>query len=258
MISSLPQLVKPLLKELPKNDYPVLNTRLFVSCWLGFALDQSLTSMRDLFFRLKSQNITVDISTFSKASKQRSLEPLIKIYQQLCQQISQKNGSPNFQIFPIDSTTVTLTSKLLWMQGYPEVKLISGINLETGGLEESLVSFGKKHDINFGCEAIDAIPSNAVGVMDRGFASCGFISRMKQKQQLFVVRLNQNYKLEFVDNCELMQVGSSRKKEVCRVVSFCDVESRREYRLATNLPQTGEGGLSNAEIAEIYRQRWGI
>ncbi|MFM6039557.1 MAG: IS4 family transposase, partial [Sphaerospermopsis kisseleviana] len=47
IINSFPKIVKDILKSLPKNDYPVLNTRLYVECWLGYALDNSLTSMRD-------------------------------------------------------------------------------------------------------------------------------------------------------------------------------------------------------------------
>ena len=48
MSIKFPKLIKEILKPLPKNDYPVLNTFLFVSCWIGFALDKSLVSMRDL------------------------------------------------------------------------------------------------------------------------------------------------------------------------------------------------------------------
>jgi len=54
------------MAALPKNDYPVLNTRLFVECWLSYAMDKSLTSMRDLFKRLNNTGIEVDISTFSR------------------------------------------------------------------------------------------------------------------------------------------------------------------------------------------------
>jgi len=72
MVLSLSKIVKDLLADLPKNDYPVLNSRLFVECWLCYAMDKSLTSMRDLFKRLNSTGFDVDISTFSKASSQRS------------------------------------------------------------------------------------------------------------------------------------------------------------------------------------------
>jgi hypothetical protein len=44
MIENLfPKIVKDILKGLPKNDYPVLNSRLFVDCWLAYVLDNSLT-----------------------------------------------------------------------------------------------------------------------------------------------------------------------------------------------------------------------
>ena len=44
MIKNLfPKIVKDILKGLPKNDYPVLNSRLFVDCWLAYVLDNSLT-----------------------------------------------------------------------------------------------------------------------------------------------------------------------------------------------------------------------
>ncbi|MBW4454097.1 MAG: IS4 family transposase, partial [Nostoc indistinguendum CM1-VF10] len=49
IINSFPKIVKDILRGLPKNDYPVLNSRLFFECWLSYAMDNSLTSMRDLF-----------------------------------------------------------------------------------------------------------------------------------------------------------------------------------------------------------------
>ena len=74
MSIKFPKLIKEILKPLPKNDYPVLNTFLFVSCWIGFALDKSLVSMRDLCTRMNLQGINVQLSTFSKASKIREIE----------------------------------------------------------------------------------------------------------------------------------------------------------------------------------------
>lgn len=38
-----------------------------------------------------------------------------------------------------------------------------------------------------------------------------------------------------------------------RVVWFCDLESRTEFRLATNVEQ-----MTNEEIGEVYRHRWQI
>ncbi|NCQ97756.1 MAG: IS4 family transposase, partial [Microcystis aeruginosa W11-06] len=44
MLNSWAVIVKTILKRLPKNDYPVLNTRLFVLIWLHLIFDQSLGS----------------------------------------------------------------------------------------------------------------------------------------------------------------------------------------------------------------------
>jgi IS4 transposase len=44
----------------------------------------------------------------------------------------------------------------------------------------------------------------------------------------------------------------------CRVVNYCDLEERIEFRLATNLPETGEFAASNEEIGDFYRNRWQI
>jgi putative transposase len=72
--NSFPKIVKNILNPLPKNDDPVLNTRLYVECWLAYALDHSLTSMRDLFKRFNNTGIDVRISTFFKANTHRSKE----------------------------------------------------------------------------------------------------------------------------------------------------------------------------------------
>ena len=45
IVNLFPKLLKVLLKGLPKNDYLVLNSRLFVECWLAYTLDNSLTSV---------------------------------------------------------------------------------------------------------------------------------------------------------------------------------------------------------------------
>ena len=56
-------------------------------------------------------------------------------------------------------------------------------------------------------------------------------------------------------NTFLCLVGIGEAQVEVRVVSFCNLENHSEYRLATNLPETE---VSNEEIGEIYRKRWGI
>ena len=43
IVNHFSKILKDILKELPKNDCPVLNSRLFVGCWLADVLDNSLT-----------------------------------------------------------------------------------------------------------------------------------------------------------------------------------------------------------------------
>ncbi len=185
MSHSFSKIVKDILATLPKNDYPVLNTRLFFECWLGFVMDKSLTSMRDMFKRLNLKGIQVDISTFSKASKHRSQETFIKIYSKLAEKVRQKKPTEKYTICPIDSTIITLTSKLLWKLGYHQAKLISILNSKTGGLEDNLVNFGFDHDYNYGQKMVESIPENGIAVLDRGFASLDFLKKILEKIGIF-------------------------------------------------------------------------
>jgi putative transposase len=261
MIFSFPKIVKELLAPLSENDYPVLNTRLFVKCWVGYAMDRSLTSMRDLFKRLNNTGFSVDISTFSKANAHRSQKPFIEIYQKLYRLVNKASvdkRQSKYLICPIDSTTITLTSKLLWLQGYHQVKLFSSLNLSSGTPEESLINFGYNHDYNYGEEMIDALPPNGVGVMDRGFVGLDYIKLLSEKNKYFVLRVSNSWKLEFDLATGFYQVGIGKKSGVYRVVNFCDLETQTEYRLVTNLPQAGELAVSDEEVREIYRYRWGI
>jgi putative transposase len=121
IINSFPKIVKDILKDLPKNDYPVLNSRLFFECWLSYVMDNSLTSMRDLFKRLKNTGFDVNISTFSKAISHRDLKHFQQIYQKLNQLVQKGNHKKlhdKYSVCPIDSTIITLTSKLLWVLEY--------------------------------------------------------------------------------------------------------------------------------------------
>jgi putative transposase len=118
MLTSFPKIVKPLLKQLSTIDYPVLNSRLFFEIWLTFVLDQSLTSMRDLFYRLNKTGISVDISTFSKACKTRQDQYFCRIYREPIEKLKHQNLATERMLFSINSTIITLTSKLFAEQEY--------------------------------------------------------------------------------------------------------------------------------------------
>ncbi len=266
MLLEFPKLVKAFFLSLSDNDFPVLNTRLFVSCWLALILDKSTVSMRDLFKRLRNTGIPVDISTFSKASKTRSVEPFINLYGAIRAKVRPASPDDKFSPCPIDSTTVGLTSKLLWKQGYHQVKLFSCLESNSGSAERSrtfategsLISFGYEHDSNYANEMLEAIPENGIGIFDRGFCGRENLKRASASGKYFLMRINRNFNLEFDNESGLMQVGTGKDSGKYRVVWFCDMENKAEYRLATNLPSEGEWFVSDEEVMELYRKRWGI
>ncbi len=290
--TNFPKIAKFLLKDLPKKDYPVLDTFLFVSCWLGWVMDQSLVSMRDLILRLNARNINVHLSTFSKASKNRDVKVFEDILNRATKELKKKKGKSEKQVlFPLDSTIiteglsreegnlksptinledrrlsyegcpplrtkcVTLTSKLMWCQGWHQVKLFCGLNSWTSEVGGIVIHFGQGHDSKYGNKTIEEIPENAIGIMDRGFSSLSRIERLlKSENRYFVLRIKNNINLEMLENGKCL-LGTGDEQIEVRVVNFCSIENKSEYRLATNL---NEAEFSNQEVGEIYRQRWGI
>jgi putative transposase len=230
-------LIKPLLNLLPKNDYPVLDTRLFVLIWIHFVLDARVATMRGLFFLLNHLNFKVDISTFSKACKHRSTEPFQVILRELQKRLKHHQGEFK-HLFPLDSTIITLTSKLFWH--YKQVKLTLGLDINEGNIGDESIIFGKTNDHKIGHLVIGTIPENAVGIMDRGFASWKLMDEMCKRNTLFIVRIKNNMKLQ-PDNPDI------------RVIQFFSEEENTEYRLATNVTS-----MTDEEICEAYRLRWRI
>jgi putative transposase len=251
-------IVKQVLDFLPKDDYPVLNSKKYFTIWLEYTLDQSVMSMRDVFGRLKIGDSSPDMSTFSKASQKREIEPIRKIYKYLNKLVSKKKGDNRSEVVPFDATTITLTSKLMWAQGYHQVKLFAGNGDKSKNITSELVVFGQSHDYNYGENLIDGLEGNQVGVFDRGFAGVSLINYSCQKNKKFVVRIKNNYKLKIDEEKGWITWDNAEVNEQCRVVNFCDLETKTEFRLATNLSDDRQDGFSNEEIGEIYKQRWGI
>ncbi len=69
-------------------------------------------------------------------------------------------------LFPIDSTVITLTSKVFWMQGYHQVKLLNGINLEQGNPGECLIHLGLGRDAKFAESVTGMIPEGGIGIIE--------------------------------------------------------------------------------------------
>jgi len=213
--------------------------------------------MRSQFKRLNARGESVDISTFSKASKKRNPKVFKEIGEKLKKEVefSRKPETRELVLLPLDSTVISLTSKLLWCQGLHQVKLFSGINLETGYPGGIVINFGQGHDSKYGNETIEATPENGVGIMDRGFCSLERIAKLQEKKEgYFLLIIKNNISLNRLSNGKY-EIGTGKEKVEGRVVMFSDREERTEFRLATNLPEEGEGGISNEEIAEFYRWR---
>ncbi|MBV8886540.1 MAG: hypothetical protein JO235_21445 [Chroococcidiopsidaceae cyanobacterium CP_BM_RX_35] len=92
--------------------------------------------MRDLFYRLNHAGTGVDISTFSKACKSRQDMQFCRIYVKLIEQLKRQHPVTAQTLIPIDSTVISISSKLFWRQEYHQVKLMKGIKLGQGNLSE--------------------------------------------------------------------------------------------------------------------------
>jgi putative transposase len=216
--------------------------------------------MRSLFKRLNIRGETVDISTFSKASKHRDTKVFWNLFLEIQKEVKKKAdiNLDKWVIFPLDSTIISLTSKLLWAEGYHQVKLFSGINLSTGEAGGIVIHFGQGHDSKYGDATIAETPENGVAVMDRGFCDLGRAKELQgQKDKYFVLRIKNNMRLKMQENgnCE---IGTGKNKLEERVVIFSDMEEKTEFRLMTNIPREGERGMSDEEIRECYQKRWQI
>ena len=113
-------------------------------------------------------------------------------------EINQKCKSDELALFALDSITITLTSKLRWNQGIHQVKLFSGINLMNSELPVVSLHFGKNHDSKYGNETVESSQENAVGIMDRGFASHDRIRELCKKEKYFVLILKNNEKFKIL------------------------------------------------------------
>ena len=102
------------------------------------------------------------------------------------------------------------------------------------------------------------LPVNAVGVMELGLVWLKLIQEIVQEDKYFVLRIKNNWNLEFQSESRLTKIGSSTNAQAYRMVNFCDVETKTEFRLVTNLPDDGDAAVSDDEIRDIYRLRWGV
>ncbi|WP_206740361.1 transposase, partial [Anaplasma marginale] len=109
-----------------------------------------------------------------------------------------------------------VTSKLLHNLGFHQAKLFSNFNSSTGLINDNLINFGSSHDYKFGDKMISSLSKNAVGVLDRGFASKEFFKKTAELNKYFVIRISKSYKLKFVKNSEEIKVGAGKNSGLYR------------------------------------------
>ncbi|MFN3362124.1 MAG: transposase [Pseudanabaenaceae cyanobacterium] len=100
------------------------------------------------------------------------------------QRLKRQNYGEFKYLFPLDSTIITLTSKL---------SLCFDIN--PGNIGNEIITFGQTNDQKIGNLVIGTIPEDAFGIMDRGFGSWKLVDEMCQRHTLFIVRIRNNMKL---------------------------------------------------------------
>jgi putative transposase len=86
-----------------------------------------------------------------------------------------------------------------------------GIDSETGATGEGHLHFGFGHDERFADLIMITVPENDIAVEDRGF--CGFenLLDMSESGVLFIVRIKNNYKLEFAEEEGFIYTGSKNR-----------------------------------------------
>jgi putative transposase len=84
-----------------------------------------------------------------KPVKTEIIKRLIQIYVSLNSELKKRKGKREQPLYAIDSTVITLTGKLFWMSGYHQMKLVMGVDAETGSIGERHLHFGSSNDESF-------------------------------------------------------------------------------------------------------------
>ena len=74
--------------------------------------------------------------------KTRSPQVFIDLFNRLRQEVNCLVSSDELSFFSLDSTSITLTSKLLCSQGFSQVKLFAGQDLTSGSIEGVKINKG--------------------------------------------------------------------------------------------------------------------
>lgn len=178
---------------------------------------------------------------------------------------------PDYDIFALDSTTISCSIKLLtWALGkYSKgaVKMHTLLDLR-GSIPTFIhITHGKWHDSN-ALDIMEPIPF-AIYAMDKAYVDFASLFRMDQCNAYFVTRAKDNMQFDILEKnynldetiglrgdylIKLTGYKSSRLyPQSLRMVEYYDSENDEELRFITNHVE-----ISALEVTNIYRNRWQI
>ena len=245
-------------------------------------------SIRDICLCLKAhQKIlyplgfrqTVNVSSLSRANRDRDCRIWEELGQVLIDTVRPLYANapiPNidlsdWEIFAVDSTTVTCSIKLMtWAYGkYGKgaVKMHTVLALR-GSIPSFIhITHGKWHDSNV-LDIMDITPF-AIYVMDKAYVDFEALHNISSKDAYWVTRAKSNMRYEVVEtnynvdpdtglrgDRTIRLTGCKSAKlypETFRMVEFTDIESGQPLVFITNLTEVGP-----LVIAFLYRNRWQI
>ncbi len=94
----------------------------------------------------------------------KTRDPQRHLYHQLLRYIEQFHPQKKLVLCSFDATVIPLMSKLFWLQGYRQLKLITTLHQDTKSTGHLLLSLEQEHEINFGEDMVKMLPKNGVAV----------------------------------------------------------------------------------------------
>jgi len=93
----------------------------------------------------------------------------------------------------LDSTTITLKSKLFHQHNYREAKLLCSHNSQTQIIDNISIKIEKIHAHRMFMSSNKEIESPGIMVMDRGLASLEIMKKFLKNRPLFVITIKTHY-----------------------------------------------------------------
>jgi putative transposase len=108
----------------------------------------------------------------------KTRDPQRHLYHKLLRYIEPFHPQKKLILCPFNATVIPLMSKLFWLQGYRQLKLITTLNQDTKSTGCLLLSPGQEHEINFGEDMVKMLPGDGVASGIEGFVVAKYLSNL--------------------------------------------------------------------------------